>query len=255
MSNYNNVTFPTYHLIGLLNSMGWPKKTGSFIKKETVNRIVLFVAVQALVKTAIALGTEKPDISINLLANLFGEKDWPHDSTQELWDKLDPNEKICNDPNKTPEKIIAPTPLSASDKPKSFVDWKFIFQEEFQLLLHWSFGEGLVWGLNHPKDAIVSHEKSHQEMLNLPESLRIDIGIQPVGDLQTLAGEAEDVFNSFQQEIHPLVLVPEESFNLSCAKEQISQLDFAKAYYMLGNAYGILGRYEEAIKACKTGLR
>ena len=217
-----HMTFPTYYLIGFLNSMGWPKKTGLFIKKEIVNGVILFEAVQALVKNAIALGVARPNIAVNLLADLFSKRDWTQESTKEIWDKLDPHKEICNNSNKTPEETIAPLPLAVSEELKSFIEWKFVFQEGFQLQLHWRFGKGLVWGLSHPKEASDCHEEQQREVLkDLPVMLKSGLDVHPLENLHKFAEQVEDVVNSFQRETRPLVKVPKELLNLPEVKVRI----------------------------------
>jgi len=249
------MTFPTYYLIGFLNSMGWPRKTGLFIQKEVVNRIILFEAVQVSVNAAIALGVARPNIAVNLLADLFSKRDWAQESTKEIWDELDPHEEICNNSNKTPEETIAPIPQAVFEELNSLIDWKFVFQEEFQLQLHWRFGKGLVWGLSHPKEALACHEEQQQKDLKkLPAMLKSGLDIHPLENLNEFAEQAEEVVNSFQREIHPLVDVPKELLNLTEVKARISQSDLAAAHYNLGVTYGKLGRYQDAIEAFKQAI-
>jgi len=249
------MTFPTYYLIGFLNSMGWPQKTGLFIKKEVVNSAVLFAAVQASVGSAIALGVAKPIIAAHLLADLFSKIDWPQESTKETWDKLDPYEEICNNPNKTPEETIAPLPLAVSDELKSVIEWKLVFQEELQLKLHLYFVEGLIWGLSHPKEASACHEKQQQKTLKkLPAMLKSGLDVHPLENLNEFAKQAEDVVNSFQCDIRPLVEVPKELLNLTEVKARISQPDLAVAHYNLGITSSKLGHYHEAIESFKQAI-
>lgn len=217
------MTFCTYYLIGGLNSMGWPKKTGLFIKKERVNSGVLFVAVQNLVKNAIALGVSRPNIAINLFADLFTERDWTQESIKQIWDDFNPHKKICNNPDKAPEETVAPLPLAVSENFETLIEWKFIFQETFQTLLHGKFGEGLVWGLSHPKEASACHKEQQQDHLKkLPKMLEAGLDVRPLENLDTIAEETEEIVNSFQREIRPLVKVPRELLNLPEVKARIS---------------------------------
>jgi hypothetical protein len=250
-----NITFPTYYLIGFLNSMGWPKKTGLFIKKEVVNEVILSIAVQGSVVSAIALGVAKPMIAVCLLADIFRKRNLLQEPVKELWSKLDPYEEIKKYTNKAPEKIIAPLTVSMNEM-ESLVDWKCVFGEDFQSYLHWRFCQGLVWGLNHPKEAIRCHENQQQESLKyIPVMLKSGVDVHPIEPLGIFAEQMETVVNSYQNDICTLGAVQKELLNLPEVIARINQSDLAAAHYNLGITCCELGHYQDAIESCKEAIK
>lgn len=76
--------FPGYYLFGFLNAAGWPRTTGLFRRRKIVSHVVVCGAVRELVHSAIALGAERPNTAIRLLADLFRKRDWSEQLIKEI---------------------------------------------------------------------------------------------------------------------------------------------------------------------------
>jgi len=224
------MTFPYYYLVMVLNSMGWPRKTGLFIRREVVSHSIVWVAVEVAVGAAIALGAARPRIALALLANLFTGKDWSLQTATELWSDLDPSEEVAAHPDESLGKIIAQPPMSvlvhlnSRDMKKDLVRWKYVSMKEFVTLYHWIFCRGLVWGLSHPREALDRHEKQRQQLLQLlPEMLQHDLEVHSPDKFDVFLDETEELVNSYQNEIRPLAEVPQVLLDLPIIRARFNQ--------------------------------
>jgi hypothetical protein len=215
------MTFPTYWLFGFLNHMGWPRTTGLFRRRKIVSHLIVCSAVRELVHSAIALGVERPNTAIKLLADLLIKRDWSQQSVKELWNALDPSEKVSNQPEKSPEEIIAsfpmtvPDPTNPEEVQQDLIAWENVLTENFSAHYHWVFSQGLVWGFIHPKEALAHHEKQRKKYLTrLPEMLQAGLDVHPIKPLEELANAIENLVDSFQNEFHPFGEIPQELASL-----------------------------------------
>lgn len=215
------IEFPAYYIFGFLKTAGWLRTTGLFRRRKIVSHIVVCGAVRELVHSAIALGAERPNTAIKLLADLFRKRDWSQQSAKEIWKELDPSKQVSNQSDKPPEEVIAdfpttvPNPTNPEEVQRDLIAWENVLQKAFSAHYHWVFCQGLVWGLLHPEEALARHEEQRQRHLkNLPRMHQAGLEVHPPAKLDGFADTIEELVTSFQNEIHPLAEVPQELLSL-----------------------------------------
>ena len=84
------MTFPEYWFTGTLNSMGWPRKEGGFLRKRlVVDSNVADRTLDLLIYTGILLGADAPSIGRCLLVSQFDERElWMDKSGLETFTSL-----------------------------------------------------------------------------------------------------------------------------------------------------------------------
>ncbi|MBN2591666.1 MAG: hypothetical protein JXA96_17505 [Sedimentisphaerales bacterium] len=227
-----NMTFPSYCLYGLLNSMGWPRITGLFSRRKVVSQIVVYNSVEVLVKAAVSLGAASPYIAIKLLTDIFRKRDWVNQSVKEIWDALDPTEQVSSQPEKSPIKVIAACPesfftsINKDEIHSNLIEWESILIKEFKAYYNWVFAQGLVWGLSYPKEAIEYYEKERNEYLEIfPDALSCGLDVHSPETIEGFIDEIEELVNSFQKEIHSLADAPKELLEFQIIKNRIEKLE------------------------------
>jgi len=215
------MTFPAFWFFGFLNHAEWPRTTGLLRRRKIVSHCVVCGAVRELVHAAIALGAQRPNTAIKLLADLFTKRDWSQQSANEIWNKLDPSEQVSNQPDKAPEEVIAnfpmtlPDPTNPEELQNDLIAWQNVLQEAFSAHYHWVFCQGLVWGLSHPEEALDHYERQRQGFLKkLPDMLRAGLKVHTPETLEEFADSIEESVNSFENDIHPLAEIPQELLSL-----------------------------------------
>jgi hypothetical protein len=217
--------FPACYFFGFLNATGWPRIDETFNRGKVVSNLIVYGAITELIHAAIALGALRPKIAIKLLADSIEKENWSKQSIRELWDKLDPSEKVSSQPDKHSEDVIANYPMTIPDfnnpeeVKRDLMFWENVLTTGFNKHYHWAFAQGLVWGLSHPKEALARYEEHRQNTLkHLPDMLSHGLNVHSPETLEEFAGLTEKSVNAFQNEIRPLAEAPQALLDLPIVK-------------------------------------
>jgi hypothetical protein len=204
--------FAQYALAQLLRSLGWPRKAGFLGHKATVEATVVDVCAHELVQIGISLGIGRPALAVRLLADTFQQRDWSGNSATELLDSLDPNERVVANRNQRPCEAIAPPSLAKMGR-KS-IAWEWLGDSRLAPHFTGAFGQGLIWGLLHPKEAenALNNDRRHYEQ-RAPFWRAAGAKISPQYAWATnedFYKNCEEIVESFVSERRPLVNTPQE---------------------------------------------
>ena len=141
--------FPTFLLVGLLTSMGQPRKGGLFGLKRVINSSLLDMALQQLVKVGVALGAGCPTLGLRLIADTF-DREWTPESTMQFLDFYDVHDLITANPDQRPWEVISPFNFSVTRKT---VPWKWLNEPAIATHYLGIFVQGMLWGFLHPQEA------------------------------------------------------------------------------------------------------
>jgi hypothetical protein len=192
-----------------------------------------------MAQSAIALGTERPNIAIALLADLFSRGGDVGDA-EKFWTYLDPTEKVNSRPDLEPVKAIIEaqsarlvqlqspasllveklfSPFDIKNQSEScYVEWDSINSKDFLAFYVLVFAKGLVWGLSHPKESRSGYEAKREKSLkNLPDAIRSGLDVDPryaCPTLDEMCNIIQEFLDSFQKEIRPLSPIPQELLSL-----------------------------------------
>ncbi len=141
--------FPTFLLVGLLASMGQPRKGGLFGLKRVIDSTILDMALQQVVKVGVALGAGRPALGLRLSADTF-EREWTPESTMQFLDFYDVHDLIIAEPYQQPWETISPFNFSETRKT---VPWEWLNEPAIATHYFGIFVQGILWGFLHPQEA------------------------------------------------------------------------------------------------------
>jgi hypothetical protein len=233
-----DMTFVLYHLVGMLKAMGWPRKLGlPLLRKEVVDGFIVRMAIQEMAEFAVVLGAKQPAVAIRLLADMFRHRDYIQQPAAELWAMLDATKTVISHPEVGPAEAIARFIGDSSGKDygailgkapsQNFLPWNFIAGEAISFASEMPFAMALVWGIEHPQEALAACEAKHKEYSDrLPEMLAAGLKLDPPYTCPTsddMCVAIQDVIASFQKEVRPLCAVPPELLALPAVARRITQ--------------------------------
>jgi hypothetical protein len=196
--------FATYALAGILQSVGWPRKSGFLGRKVIVQAKVIDLAVEQLLKIGVTLGAGQPKAALRLIADSF-DRDWTADSVRELVDFLNVDHLITANPERSPWQAIG---LGFGEMGKEYIPWNWL--GEPQLALHYTgwFTQALLWGILHAREARAALDADRrllEERADLwkQQGLNISPDTWPSNNEEALR-VCEELVSAFEVERRPL---------------------------------------------------
>jgi len=203
--------FPSYALAGILQSTGWPRKSGFLGRKLVVHTKELDLGIEQLLKIGVAVGAGRPRTALRLIADAF-DRDWTADSVRELVDFLVVGPRVAASPDETPWQVIAGPKFA--EQGKEYIPWNWL--DEPQLALHYTgwFAQALLWGTLHPQEASDALETDRTNLEERAgwwkaEGLDVSPDTWPKNN-EELFKVCEELVNSFETERRPLAEAPGE---------------------------------------------
>ncbi|MEK7777412.1 MAG: hypothetical protein AAB303_02150 [Chloroflexota bacterium] len=204
--------FALYTLAGILQSVGWPRKTGFLGRKAVVDVTVVDQAAYQLVEIGIGLGAGCPALAVHLLADAFQGRNWATDSATELLDSLDPNQRVMANPKQQPWKTISPP--SMTNMGRNSIPWEWLGEPRIAVHYAGAFAQGLIWGLLHPKEAEIALSEDRlkleqQSPMWRAAGLRVSSEF-PWATIEDFYKNCEEIVANFVSEKRPLATTPAE---------------------------------------------
>lgn len=199
-----------YFVSGLLREAGWPRKQG-FFRKEVLDTTILDLAIDQMVDWAAALGAGRPRLALQVIAEMFRDRDWSSDSG--------PNIKKFIEGARTekttwrvtdaiaPHDVVQPTRFAGTGPT---VDAKALTDDRMRLGLEQWFLEGVLWGMSNPK-AFETWYQTHSEhqMRNLEFMRQSGLAVDAPSDLSRFLADSEELLRSYERDVGSLPAIPE----------------------------------------------
>ncbi len=204
-------TFPTFFLYGMLREAGWPRRKGRFSSKPIVDpRFVDSVGIR-LMELGMSVGAGRPGLALQLLADVFSDRDWQRQPAIELTRDLEIFSADLG--GEKPWEIAWPIRLArVADitKPES-MPWEVLNDQSLYGMIHRQFAVSLWWGVRHPDEVRIALDEAWGAVRRNLSALKA-WGLQARTDVD-VAG-AEDHFRESEQMVsayaaeRPLPAVP-----------------------------------------------
>lgn len=200
--------FGFYFVGSLLREAGWPRKQGLF-KGEGYDTLIADAAIDQMVNWAASLGAGRPNLALQIIAEIFRDRSWDNDDAPEIemfvngarasWDGT---------PDASPREVVQPIQLrkafGASISTKDFQD------SRLQVALEQNVLEALLWGLANPdrfETWYAGAAQHHESSLRFKRSIGLDVGALPA--LEDFFRLSEEIVRNYEREVGPLPLVPD----------------------------------------------
>ncbi len=198
-----------YFVQALLEQAGWPRKKRLF-GGPAYDTFIVDKVIDQMLTWAACLATGCPKLSLQMIAEMFRDKDWDVDKppdikmvidgSREEWDKV---------PEGGPSEVIKPWRLSSnmgkSIPAKNLADRKLIAALE-QLCL-----EAIIWGLGNP-DRVKAWYTNHREKMqsSLPGMQKAGLQVEALPALNEWFEQSESILRDYERDIQPLPEIPKK---------------------------------------------
>ena len=199
-----------YYFIGsLLRDAGWPRKQGLF-RGVAYDTTIVDAAIDQMVDWAASLGAGRPSIALQMIAEMFRDRNWEGDDTPQIRTFIDGARESWKSSQKAaPRQILQPMRLGntfgSSISAKNFQDARLRVALEQNLL------EALLWGLANPDQFVVwytSTAEDHQSSLDFMRSSGLAVDELPV--LEEWFGHCEKIVRNYEHDIGELRAIPKK---------------------------------------------
>lgn len=226
------MTFVSYYLLSFLRATGWPRKVGIlFFRKEVVDAFLLKMVIKQMAEYAIILGALRPKLAISLIADMAIGMDPDRSSAEELWAFLNPTKSVTSHPELEPAEAITNSYCESfgDELSQNFFPWKFLMSETIVFCSHMPFLNGLVWGFDHPEEALAAFELNRTRIeKELPDAVSHGLKLDAPYDHRTptadeICNEMRGHLDSFQKEVRPLFPIPHDLLSLPQVIQRIQK--------------------------------
>lgn len=199
-----------YYFIGsLLRDAGWPRKQGLF-RGEAYDTTIVDAAIDQMVDWAASLGAGRPTIALQMIAEMFRDRNWDGDDAPQIKTFIDgARESWKGALNAAPREILQPIRLGStfgsSISAKNFQDARLRVELEQNVL------EALLWGLANPDRFAAwytSTAEDHQSLLDFMRSSSLAVDELPA--LEDWFGQCEKIVRNYERDIGPLRTIPKK---------------------------------------------
>jgi hypothetical protein len=176
----------------LLHETGWPRKLGLFKGDGYDARVVDAVFAEAIVWAA-ALGAERPSLAIQMIAELFIDKEWDGEGAPNIRSYVEDLRQQTENPWNTaasPDEAVQLLPVADRTAALSVEQFERL---EFKRGMEEPLFQALLWGLDHP-DRFEAWYSAHKNESDSMVPLAGKAGVE-VDELPSLS---EFVENSVQ---------------------------------------------------------
>ena len=199
-----------YYFIGsLLQEAGWPRKQGLF-RGEAYDTTVVDAAIDQMVDWAASLGAGRPTIALQMIAEMFSDRNWDGDDAPQIKTFIDgARESWKGALNAAPREILQPIHLES--KFGSSISAKNFQDARLRVALEQNFLEALLWGLANPDRFAVwyaSTAQHHQSSLDFMRSS--DLAVDELPALEEWFGQCEEIVRNYERNIGPLRAIPKK---------------------------------------------
>jgi hypothetical protein len=200
--------FGYYFVESLLRQAGWPRKRG-LLRGEAYDTAIADAAIDQMVDWAASLGAGRPPLALQIIAEMFRDRNWDGDDAPEIKTFIDGARESWNvTPSTSPREIVRPTRLKSafgdSISVKEFQDVRLRVALERNLL------EALLWSLASPdrfRAWYASTRQRHQSSLDLMQSSGLAVDALP--SLEEWFAQCEEIVHNYERDIGPLHAIPD----------------------------------------------
>lgn len=192
------MSFASYSIASMLNTMGWPQEQGTFRRRAVVSTQAVEMAVDHMVKTCAGLGAGDPVVAAELLQNSVPQWDYVARPPDTLLTFLQSDATDPVDPLHPYRVVFGGQPALASIPPsQEYASWDEVFDNgPNQIWFAMLSGRAIVWGLAHPSEmraAVIAQIDDYNE--GVKEA--IDAGLDLPGTHPHTGITDGDTFYSF----------------------------------------------------------
>lgn len=193
----------------LLREAGWPRKQGMF-KGEVYDTAIVDTVIDQMVDWAAALGAGRPRLALQVIAEMFRDRDWGGDDAPEIKTFVDSAQDTWNSSaSVAPREVVQPVRLA-----KSFgksIDLKAFKDARLQVALEQYFLGALLWGLSNPDRfaAWYASTAKHQES-SLPIMRKSGLAVDALPALPQFFEDSEEILRDYEREMGSLPSIPQK---------------------------------------------
>lgn len=202
--------FGFYFVKNLLREAGWPRKKG-ILRKDVVDTTILDGAIDQMVDWAAAIGAGRPKLGLQVLAEMFRDRDWTSDNAPSIQQFIDTmrleNSAWAGDVCLAPREIVDPNRFAQIGKT---IDAKKLTDKQMRIALEQFCLEGLLWGFANP-DAFRAWYIGYLEDADGRRALAKagDVNVFDPSDLSSLFDDSETILRNYEQDIGLLPEIPD----------------------------------------------
>lgn len=197
-----------FHFVSsLLREAGWPRKRGMF-KGDGIDTIITDAAIDQMVDWAAALGAGRPSLALQIIAEMFRDRDWDSDDAPQITTFISVARKTWdNAPKAAPREVVQPIRLA-----KAFgrsISTKDFQHANVRMALEQIVLDALLWGLANPdrfETWYADAAQRDQSSLELKRSSGLDVVALPV--LDDFFQQSEEIVRNYERDIGPMPSIP-----------------------------------------------
>lgn len=201
--------FGFYFVSGLLREAGWPQKQG-ILRRNVVDTIVLDAAIGQMVDWAAAIGAGQPKLGLQVLAEMFRDRDWTNDDAPTIKKFIEgmrsQNSEWAGSAVIAPRMIIDPAKFIQLGKT---IDARKLTDPQMRAALENFCLQGLLWGIANPKafgiwyNAYVEDENGDRKFAR-----ENGLELEEPQELSEFFNESERILRNYERDIGELPEIP-----------------------------------------------
>jgi hypothetical protein len=193
-----------YFVSSLLREAGWPRKQGLF-KGEGFDTFIVDATIDQMVDWAAALGAGRPRLALQVIGEMFRDRDWTGDDAPHIKTFID-GVQWNNSANLAPHEVVQPFRVASLGKSMSLKDFK---DARIRGALEQQLLEALLWGLSNPDRFTTWYvfNAQHQES-SLPFMRKAGLVVDALPTLPQFFQDSEQILRDYEREVSVLPPIP-----------------------------------------------
>jgi hypothetical protein len=178
------------------------KEAGLF-RRNVVETIILDAAVGQMVDWAAALGAGRPKLALQVLAEMFRDRDWSNDSAPSIQKFIEELRAKSNEwagaQTIAPREIIRPTKFTKLGKT---IDASKLEDSKLRAAFEYLCLQGLLWGIANPKTFGMWYSTYVEDVRGNREHARVaGLDIEEPENLSDFFATAEQIVLNYERDI------------------------------------------------------
>lgn len=199
--------FGFYFVGNLLREAGWPRKQGVF-KGLAYDTVFVDLAIGQAMDWGAGLGAGHPRLSLQMIAEMYRDRDWESDEAPNL--KLYLDDMAKDDSwSAASSPMDAAQPVQLAEHFGRSMKLEYFQHKKTRALIEPHFLHALLWGLSNPDrfDAWYRSKHARQES-RLPEMLEAGLDVEHLPSLPEFLEYCEQIVRDYERDIGPLPPIP-----------------------------------------------
>jgi hypothetical protein len=194
-----------FFVTSLLREAGWPRKQGIF-GGETYDTLIVDSVIDQMVDWGAALGAGRPRAALQVLSEMYRDKDWEGDNPPNVMmfvDSMQSTWSAAQSPREAVTPIRFAKAFGRSMPPDAFNDARAQVALEQQLL------EAIFWGLSNPKRFEAWYESyAAKRGSSLPTMQKAGLDVGSASPLSQFFEDRELILREYERAVGPLPPIP-----------------------------------------------